>query len=58
MIEDVGKKLKLSNNIDITKLVWRNYTVNFDEDSIDIEDIMNRKNNDFDGVGMSCYLIS
>ena len=58
MIEDVGKKLKLSSNVDVSKLVWRNYTANFDEDSIDIEDVMNEKSAYFDTVTMSHYPIS
>ncbi len=58
ILDDVGKKLKLSTNVDISKLVWRNYTANFDEDSIDIEDVINGKCAYFDSVTMSHYPIS
>jgi len=37
MIEDVGKKLKFSSNMDTSKLVWRDYSASFDLESMEIE---------------------
>lgn len=42
---------------DISKLIWRNYTYNDSEDSIDVEDIVRGPSSNFDPETMMHYKI-